>query len=59
MLRVRTPIDRRLSIALAVVPFVVLLVVYFAKSRERLAENPKDKLTPGVSQLWAGWQDVW
>lgn len=59
MIRVRTPIDRRLSIALAVVPFVVLLVVYFAKSRERLAENPKDKLTPGVSQLWAGWQDVW
>lgn len=59
MLRVRTPIDRRLAIALAVVPFVVLLLLYFAKSRERLAENPKDKFMPGVAQLWAGWQDVW
>lgn len=59
MMRVRTGIPRWLTLALAVVPFVVLLAWYFNGSRKRLAENPNDKLMPGPVQLWKGWEDVW
>jgi NitT/TauT family transport system permease protein len=37
---------------LAVLPFVLLIAVYLAASHWRLAENPQDKLLPGLTQMW-------
>jgi NitT/TauT family transport system permease protein len=38
-------------IALGVVPFIVLLLVYVVASRLRLAENPDDKLLPSFAEM--------
>jgi NitT/TauT family transport system permease protein len=37
---------------LAVLPFVLLIAVYLVASHWRLAENPQDKLLPGLTQMW-------
>ncbi len=42
---------RELSLLLAVLPFVLLAVVYLAASEARLAANPNDKLLPSVGQM--------
>ena len=39
------------GLMLLLLPFVVLLVVYFMGSAERLKLNPDDKLLPGVAQM--------
>ena len=36
---------------LGLAPFVVLVVAYLALSHVRLSENPRDKLTPSVTQM--------
>jgi NitT/TauT family transport system permease protein len=38
-------------LTLAIMPFVLLIIAYMAGSAERLAENPNDKLLPGLSTL--------
>jgi NitT/TauT family transport system permease protein len=38
-------------LTLAIMPFVLLIIAYMAGSAERLAENPNDKLLPGLSAL--------
>ena len=40
-----------LTIALAAIPFVLALSVYFSASSKRLAENPQDKILPSISQM--------
>lgn len=42
---------RPLAIALGVLPFILLLVLYQWSSEVRKAENPSDKLLPGISQF--------
>ena len=39
------------GIALSLLPFVFLLVLYVTASDARLAENPQDKLLPSFSQM--------
>lgn len=41
----------RLRLGLAVLPFLLLLVVYLMGSDARLAENPDDKLLPSFAQM--------
>lgn len=48
----RTP-GRLTATALGVLPFVVLMLIYGLASQQRLAENPNDKLLPGVEQMAA------
>jgi len=46
--------SRTTSLALGVLPFVLLLAAYLAASSARLAENPNDKLLPVVRKLRRG-----
>lgn len=39
------------NLALALLPFVVLVILYLAASDARLAENPNDKLLPSLSSF--------
>jgi NitT/TauT family transport system permease protein len=43
--------DRLLAIALGILPFVLLLIVYLVASDARLDENPNDKLLPAFSSI--------
>ncbi|NOY12632.1 MAG: ABC transporter permease [Deltaproteobacteria bacterium] len=45
--------DRHLSLFLALLPFMLLLVAYVVSSEIRLAENPGDKLLPGLEKFSA------
>jgi len=49
---------RWLARALALLPFVVLLVIYFYASHLRLLDNPQDKLLPSVGQMSEAMQRV-
>ena len=44
---------RSWRISLAILPFAILLFVYFGASAARLAENPQDKLLPSAQQMAA------
>ncbi len=39
------------KVLLGVIPFIVMLGLYIYASNERLAENPNDKLMPGISSF--------
>ncbi|MAL98154.1 MAG: lipid kinase [Alteromonadaceae bacterium] len=39
---------------LGLAPFLLIIVLYGMASKERLAENPNDKLLPGLEQMVAG-----
>ena len=43
--------ERRFGIALAALPFILVLVAYVLGSDARLAENPSDKLLPSLSTI--------
>ena len=43
--------DRSSRLLLILLPFALLLFVYFSVSTSRLAENPNDKLLPSASQM--------
>lgn len=43
--------SRSLKGFLAVIPFVLILMLYWSASNERLAENPYDKLLPSFTQI--------
>ena len=43
--------DRTLAVALAIVPFGLVLLAYVIGSDARRAENPADKLLPAVAQI--------
>lgn len=43
--------DRSGRLMLILLPFALLLFVYFSTSTARLAENPNDKLLPSASQM--------
>ncbi|GHD41933.1 NitT/TauT family transport system permease protein [Marinobacter persicus] len=44
---------RLTATALGILPFIILLLIYGAASQQRLAENPNDKLLPGLEQMTA------
>jgi len=51
-MRLINRVPGRLAAAgLALLPFMLLLVIYLMASQARLAENPNDKLLPGLSQM--------
>ncbi|GGY61962.1 ABC transporter permease [Marinobacter zhanjiangensis] len=39
------------ALLLGLAPFLVLILIYGAASQQRLAENPNDKLLPGLEQM--------
>lgn len=41
------------ALALGLIPFVILILIYGMASQERLADNPNDKLLPGLEQMTA------
>ena len=41
------------AFVLGLIPFALLIIVYAMASQERLAENPNDKLLPGIEQMAA------
>ncbi|MDY6798567.1 MAG: ABC transporter permease subunit, partial [Pseudomonadota bacterium] len=41
------------AFVLGLIPFALLIMVYAMASQERLAENPNDKLLPGIEQMTA------
>ncbi len=43
--------SKPLKLFLGLLPFVVLMFVYVGASQQRLAENPNDKLLPGVNKM--------
>ena len=45
--------SRSLAIALGVLPFILLMVLYQLGSDSRKAENPNDKLLPSVGQFYS------
>lgn len=50
---------RRLgSVAWGLVPFLVLLLAYFTASQLRLADNPDDKLLPGLGRMIEAMADL-
>lgn len=49
----------KLSLILGILPFIVLIGGYLSISHQRLSENPRDKLTPGISEFAKGWEDSW
>lgn len=57
--RIRKPLPNTAARLLALIPFVILVGFYLHTSAKRLAENPKDRLTPGISQIAEGWRSVW
>jgi len=44
---------RASAILLGLLPFLLIILVYGLASQQRLAENPKDKLLPGLEQMVA------
>jgi len=44
---------RASAILLGLLPFLLIIMVYGLASQQRLAENPKDKLLPGLEQMVA------
>lgn len=50
--------SRGASLLLAALPFIILFALYLQASAERHADNPEDRLLPGVSQLVAGVNQV-
>lgn len=42
---------RPLALALALTPFLIVLALYAYTSAERLAENPRDRLTPALGSI--------
>ncbi len=40
-----------LKLFLGLLPFIILLFVYIGASQQRLAENPNDKLLPGIDKM--------
>jgi len=44
------------ALLLATIPFIVIAILYFTASTERLAENPDDRLLPSIAQLIDGIQ---
>jgi NitT/TauT family transport system permease protein len=42
------------ALLLATIPFIVIAILYFTASTERLAENPDDRLLPSIAQLIDG-----
>lgn len=42
------------ALLLAVIPFLVIVAIYLFASAQRHAENPEDRLLPGISQLASG-----
>lgn len=43
--------SKPLKLFLGLLPFVILLFVYIGASQQRLAENPNDKLLPGIDKM--------
>jgi NitT/TauT family transport system permease protein len=43
--------SRPLAFALALIPFLLLVMIYISASNVRLAENPNDKLLPGLNSM--------
>jgi len=43
--------SRPLKWLLGLLPFVILIIVYIGASQQRLAENPNDKLLPGINKM--------
>lgn len=43
--------SRPLAVALGFIPFIILLLLYISNSNARLAENPNDKLLPGLTTM--------
>ncbi len=43
--------SRPLKWLLGFLPFVIIVMVYIGASHQRLAENPNDKLLPGISKM--------
>jgi NitT/TauT family transport system permease protein len=43
--------SRPLAVALGFIPFIILLLLYVSNSNARLAENPNDKLLPGLTTM--------
>ena len=48
--------DKTWSVLLAVLPFAAILIAYMTGSALRLAENPNDKLLPGIDAMVMGHQ---
>jgi NitT/TauT family transport system permease protein len=44
---------RTTALFLGLIPFLLIILVYGAASQERLANNPNDKLLPGLEQMTA------
>lgn len=44
--------SKPLAIFLSILPFFVILAIYWNASNERLAENPNDKLLPSFTQIY-------
>lgn len=40
------------AVVTGTIPILLMLAAYFLASAERLAVNPRDKLMPGLSQIW-------
>ena len=43
--------SRPVAVALGFIPFIILLLLYVSNSNARLAENPNDKLLPGLTTM--------
>lgn len=43
--------NRSLKWFLGIMPFIILMLLYSGASQQRLAENPQDKLLPGMSKM--------
>jgi NitT/TauT family transport system permease protein len=43
--------SKALKVLLGVIPFILMIGLYIYSSNERLAENPNDKLMPGISKF--------
>lgn len=53
ILGIHADLSRPLKLVLGLAPFVIMVVAYLAVSHVRLSENPRDKLTPSVTQMAA------
>jgi NitT/TauT family transport system permease protein len=45
--------SRLVALTLGLIPFALLVLIYGIASQARLAENPSDKLLPGITQMTA------
>lgn len=50
--------SRPWRLALGLLPFVLLVLLYISASDARLAENPSDKLLPSFTQMSQAWQTL-